>query len=81
MAKFIEENNKDFTYLDISRNEITDKGATKILKALRKNTRLTTIFIDYGNNINHKLARKIEKEVKANIHIENLVKNSLDPDK
>ena len=40
MAKFIEKNEKTFTYLEISRNKISDEGALKILQALKKNTRI-----------------------------------------
>ncbi len=41
-----------FIYLEISRNKITDKGATKILEALKKNTRVKTLLIEFGNFIN-----------------------------
>ena len=37
-----------------------------MLTAMRKNTRLTTLLIDFGNKLSPKLARKLELEVRAN---------------
>lgn len=79
LAKFITKNEKWFNYMEISRNQITDKGAVQILEAMRKNTRIVTLLIDFGNPISHALARKLDKEVKANQHISSLIRSSLAP--
>ena len=54
LADMIKEKLQRFVYLDMSRNEVTDKGARKILEALKINTRVKTLFIDYGNQIKDK---------------------------
>jgi Leucine-rich repeat (LRR) protein len=51
LSKFIAKNPPSFTYLEISRNEITEAGADEMLKALKKNTRLETLLFEYGNSI------------------------------
>jgi hypothetical protein len=80
MAKYIARNEKNFTYLEISRNLISKKGGKDILEAMRKNTRITTLLIDFGNEIGHKQARQLDQEVKVNSHIGSIVKPSLVPD-
>jgi Leucine Rich repeat len=57
LAKYIARNEKNFTYLEISRNQITKIGGDKILEAMKKNTRITTLLIDFGNSISVKQAR------------------------
>ena len=54
LAEMISAKLQRFVYLDMSRNKVTDKGATSILKALKINTRVKTLFIDYGNKIKDK---------------------------
>ena len=51
LSEFIETNPQCFTYLEISRNFITEVGAKAMLNALKKNTRLTTLLFEYGNMI------------------------------
>jgi formiminotetrahydrofolate cyclodeaminase len=54
----------------MSRNKVTDKGAASILKALKINTRVKTLFIDYGNQIkDKKLINDIQVEIEANNQI------------
>ena len=61
LAEYIETNPSCFHYLEISRNSISDEGAQAFLKALKKNTRLTTLLFEYGNLItDNKLMREIE---------------------
>lgn len=69
-----------FNYLEISRNKITDKGAIMILEALKKNTRLKTLLIEFGNYIkDSKITEQIQNEIDANTDIENLVVKCLMP--
>ena len=80
LSKFIETDPEFFNYLEISRNKISNVGAQCILDALKKNTKLTTLLLDYGNEIkNTKLIRDIESEIFANGLIKDEVKNSLIP--
>lgn len=80
LSKFIETDPEFFNYLEISRNKISNVGAQFILDALKKNTKLTTLLLDYGNEIkNTKLIRDIESEIFANGLIKDEVKNSLIP--
>jgi hypothetical protein len=51
LSIFIEKDPESFNYLEISRNKIGDEGAQCILEALKKNTKLTTLLLDYGNEI------------------------------
>ena len=66
LAKFIEKNERQFESLEISRNEITQIGGAKMLDAMKKNTRISQLLIDFGNKLTAKIARKLEHEVKAN---------------
>jgi hypothetical protein len=51
------------------------------LEALKKNTRLRTLLIEYGNNIDDAvLLKEIQDEVFANNLICTEVKKALDPD-
>ena len=79
LARFIARNERKFLYLEISRNCITEVGGLKILEAMRKNTRLSQLLIQFGNDISPNTARKIEKEVIANQNITSIVKESLLP--
>jgi len=51
LSIFIGKDPESFNYLEISRNKIGDEGAQCILEALKKNTKLTTLLLDYGNEI------------------------------
>lgn len=67
-----------FIYLEMSRNNVTDDGATTILEALKINTRVKTLFIDYGNKIkNKKIIQDIQQEVEANNQISKEAKKYL----
>jgi hypothetical protein len=62
----------------MSRNKVTDEGARSILKALKENTRVKTLFLDYGNNIeDKKLLQDIQIEVDANNQINKEAKKYL----
>jgi hypothetical protein len=51
IAELIEGNPQKFVYLEMSRNKVTDVGASKIYEAMKINTRLKSLLIDYGNKI------------------------------
>ena len=51
LAKFIEKNERQFESLEISRNEITQTGGLKMLDAMKKNTRISQLLIDFGNKL------------------------------
>jgi hypothetical protein len=78
LAKLISKKLQRFIYLEMSRNKVTDKGAIKILEALKENTRVKTLFIDYGNDIkNKKIVQDIQIEVEANNQINKEAKKYL----
>lgn len=61
LSEFIGTNPQCFTYLEISRNFISEEGARAMLNALKKNTRITTLLLEYGNQIKDtKLLREID---------------------
>jgi hypothetical protein len=49
LSKLISSKLQRFIYLEMSRNKVTDEGAITILEALKINTRVKTLFVDYGN--------------------------------
>ncbi len=64
--------------MEMSRNEVTDEGASKVLEALKINTRVKTLLIDYGNKIKNKtIIEEIKQEVDANTLIGKEAKMSL----
>lgn len=78
LANLISKKLQRFIYLEMSRNKVTDKGAIKILEALKENTRVKTLFIDYGNDIkNKKIVQDIQIEVEANNQINKEAKKYL----
>ena len=78
LSKLISSKLQRFIYLEMSRNEVTDEGAITILEALKINTRVKTLFIDYGNKIkNKKLVQDIQIEVEANNQINKEAKKYL----
>ena len=54
LSKLISSKLQRFIYLEMSRNQVTDEGAITILEALKINTRVKTLFVDYGNKIKNK---------------------------
>jgi hypothetical protein len=80
LSAFISKNERQFESLEISRNEISHIGGAKILEAMKKNTRISQLLIDFGNKLTPRIAKKLEDEVRANQNISLMVKTALSPD-
>jgi hypothetical protein len=63
--------NTSLTYLDLSKNEISDAGATSIAEALKSNTSLTNLDLS-GNQISDAGAIPIAEALKSNTSLTNL---------
>jgi hypothetical protein len=66
IAKYIRKADMTLIELELERNQIEDIGGEALLKAMQGSMRIESCKTGYGNPMAGKIARQIEREIKAN---------------
>lgn len=69
IANYVKKADRTLISLELERNEINDEGGEAILRSMQANMRMEQCKVGYGNPMKQKIARQIDREIKANLQI------------